>query len=230
MCHYILDTVAHPYVFYIGGKYIKTQPNTYRYKGFHRKIESGIDYLLLEEYFGLKANKFKIHKNILKNKTVANSILKLYEYSLYNTYHIKHGGKIFSDSYSQFRNYFILTFDSFGLKKLIAKVIAPILPKGIVGFVDSCSYYKCADPNFDYLNLSKSVWRHPVTGHKYYLNFFEILDLAYASISEILVELNNVFYGQNHDDISKLYDMIPNYSYSSGLDVSDRRPFKYAIF
>ncbi|WP_305768563.1 zinc dependent phospholipase C family protein [Candidatus Epulonipiscium viviparus] len=233
LCHYILDSSVHPYIFYIGGKYIPGDPDTDKYMGVHRKMELAIDYLILKEAFDLEANKFKVHKHILKAKPVPKIILDLYEFSLRSTYDIKNGGQIFDISYRYFRNYFILTYDNFGVKKAVAKAISPALPKEIAGLVDSFSYHKCYDGNIDYLNTSKDSWRHPITGEISNESFDDLIAAAHAKVAEILRQLNIAIFKtatDNADALERFYATVPNISYTTGIDSDDKRPYKYAKF
>ena len=49
ICHYILDSMAHPYIFYLGGRYQEDVPETHKYIGLHKKVELAIDTILCEE-------------------------------------------------------------------------------------------------------------------------------------------------------------------------------------
>ena len=224
MCHYILDSMAHPYIFYLGGRYDET-PDTIKYETLHKKIELAIDTLLLEQKFDLKAHRFKIHHHILKNITLPYSILSMYDEAMFLIYEINNGGNIFSKAFKDARNYFLLTYDTLGAKKMLAEAATPFLPKHLNVLKSSFSYHDCVNPDIDYMNVQKTVCRHPVTGNLYTFSFNDILRNAIKK-STLLLQAAYDF------SISKLStedfaELMPNISYLTGLPTSDTRPMKY---
>jgi len=224
MCHYVLDSMAHPYIFYLGGRYDDT-PETIHYKSIHKKIELAIDSLLLEQKFGLKAHQFKVHQHILKNIPIPYSILSMYDEALFLTYGINNGGTIFKKSYKDARSYFMLTYDMLGAKKAMAGITTPLLPKHFSTFKSSFSYHNCVNSNIDYMNDSKKVWRHPVTGNLYIFSFNDILRNA---IKKSTLLLQAAFdFSTSKMPTEEFKELLPNISYLTGLPMSDTRPMKY---
>lgn len=224
MCHYILDSMAHPYVFYLGGRYDET-PDTLKYQTLHKKIELAIDSLLLEQKFGLKAHQFKVHHHILKNIPIPYSILSMYDESLFLTYGINNGGNIFKKSYKDARNFFMLTYDMLGAKKAFAGMATTLLPKNSNILKSSFSYHNCVNPNIDYMNDNKQVWLHPVTGNLYIFSFNDILRNAIKK-STLLLQAAYDF-STSKIPAQEFKELLPNISYLTGLPTSDTRPMKY---
>ena len=225
ICHYVLDFMCHPYIFYIGGRYMKDDESTKPYQGLHKRIEVAIDALLLEEKFGLKADAFKIHKHILKEQNISPAILDMYEEILYAVYAVPNGAQIFKQSYSDFRNYYQLTYDRLGFKKVFAHSLSPLLPKSISPFMSSFSYHNCVDEFTDYLNLNKEGWLHPVTGTVYTFSF---KDLIHNSLKISSALLNTAYaFLQSEITYDELVAQMPKLSYLTGLPVSDERPMIY---
>ncbi|WP_069998938.1 zinc dependent phospholipase C family protein [Cellulosilyticum sp. I15G10I2] len=224
MCHYILDSMAHPYIFYLGGRYEDT-PDTAIYKTLHKKIELAIDSLLLEQKFGLKAHRFKIHQHILKNITIPYSILSIYDEALFLTYNINNGGNIFKKSYKDARNYFMFTYDTLGAKKLFAGAAFPLLPKNLSSLNVAFSYHNCVNSSIDYMNDGKQVWCHPVTGNIYTFSFNDILRNAMKK-STLLLQAAFDF-TTSKLPAEEFKELLPNISYLTGLPTSDTRPMKY---
>ncbi len=224
MCHYILDSMAHPYIFYLGGRYDET-PDTIKYQSLHKKIELAIDSLLLEQKFGLKAHQFKVYLHILKNITIPYSILSMYDEALFLIYDINNGGNIFKKSYKDARSFFMLTYDFLGAKKIFAGVASPLLPKSFYSLKTSFSYHNCVNANIDYMNDSKKVWRHPVTGNLYTFSFNDILRNA---IKKSTLLLQAAFdFSTSKMSSEEFKELLPNISYFTGLPTSDTRPMKY---
>ncbi len=224
ICHYVLDSMAHPYIFYLGGRYDET-PETVKYKTLHKKIELAIDTLLLEQKFGLKAHQFKVHNHILKNIPVPYSILSIYDEALYLVYDINNGGGIFKKSYKDARNYFMLTYDMLGAKKVFAGLASPLLPETLSSLKLSFSYHNCVQPDIDYMNDSRKVWRHPVTGNLYTFSFNDILRNAIKK-STILLQAAYEF-STGKLPLEEFEVLLPNISYLTGLPTSDTRSMKY---
>ena len=225
LCHYILDGLAHPYIFYLGGRYIKGQPETYKYKGLHKKIEIAIDSILCEEKFGIKASRFKIHKHILKDISIPTSIINLYDEMLFLLYGINGGGKLFSTSYEDTRTYFKLTYDQLGAKKVFANFASPLLPKQISTYATTFSYFHCINPDVDYLNKSRHVWLHPVTGNVYTFSFYDLLRNATKKSTSLLLATYDFATSNLSTEEFRCY--VPNHSYLTGLNTDDTRPMKY---
>lgn len=225
ICHYILDSMTHPYIFYLGGRYLEGVPETHKYMGLHRKIELAIDSILCEERFSIKSSQFKVHKTILKPTKIPDSILTMFDDVLFLSYGINGGGKLYEESYHDFKTYFKLTYDHLGTKKAISSLISPALPKSIAPFLQSFSYFNCLNPAFDYMNRSKHVWLHPVTGNVYTFSFYDLLRNAAKKSTFILQATYDFVYSQiSAEDIRKL---LPNISYLTGLLAEDTRPMKY---
>lgn len=228
LCHYALDVTCHPYIFYLGGRYNSEDPNTLKYQGMHKRIEVAIDSLLLQEKFNRSANSFKVHKHILKDVELPQIILDMYEELLFSIYALPNGSRVIKDSYHDFRNYFILTYDRLGLKKNLATVATPLLPKSIANLANTFSYHDCVDEFTDYINVKKAVWLHPVTGNVYTFSFYDLLRNAHK-LATNLIDGAYAFI-QSEITLEELEALLPNVSYLTGLRTSDNRPMQYYKF
>lgn len=225
ICHYILDSMAHPYIFYLGGRYIPENPDTKKYIGLHRKIELAIDSILSEERLSKKSCEFKIHKHILKDIHVPPHITSMFDETLFLNYGISNGGQIFSDAYADIRTYYKLTYDRFGTKKAFANLAAPIASKTLAPYANAFSYHNCLNPDFDYMNRSRKVWLHPVTGNVYTFSFYDILRNATKKSSSLLQQAYDFASGKVSSESFR--NALPNISYLTGLPTSDQRPMTY---
>lgn len=223
ICHYVLDSMTHPYIFYLSGRYIPDIPESHVFKGLHKKIEVTIDALLLKAKFGLDAHKFKVHQHILKLSKLPPCIHMFYDHVLFNVYAISNGGDIFEASYKSFKKYYGLTYDPVGLKKGFAASIAALLPGDLNAYANSFSYFQCDDDEFtDYLNKNKAVWLHPVTGTVYTFSFDDLIHNAHKISSKLL--LTGYAYTQGELSLEELTEALPNVSYLTGLPWQDTRP------
>ncbi|MEG0318895.1 MAG: zinc dependent phospholipase C family protein [Niameybacter sp.] len=228
LCHYALDVTCHPYIFYLGGRYSSEDSSTLKYQGLHKRIEMAIDTLLLQEKFNRHANSFKVHKHILKDVAFPPVILDMYDELLFSIYAIPHGSGIIKESYHDFRNYFALTYDRIGLKKGLASMASPILPKNIVSLANTFSYHDCVDEFTDYLNTKKTVWLHPVTGNVYTHSFYDLLKNAHKLATKLIDGAYSFI--QSEISLEELEELLPNVSYLTGLKTSDTRPMQYYKF
>ena len=225
ICHYILDSMAHPYIFYLGGRFIEDTPETHKYKGLHKKIELAIDTILCEEKFSTKASSFKVHKRILGAKTLPESIIHMYDETLFLIYSINNGGQIFKEAYEDTRTYYFLTYDRLGAKKAVISSTLSLVPKKFSPFLSSFSYYNCVSPFYDYMNRDKRVWLHPVTGNVYTFSFYDILRNANKKSTKLLLSAYDFVHGNMSADEFRRY--LPNISYLNGLSTDDHRPLHY---
>ncbi len=225
ICHYILDSMAHPYIFYLGGRYIEGDPETNKFQGLHKQLEIAIDSILYEEKFGKKASHLKIHSTILKDIRLPESLNGLYEDTLLLSYGIHNGGNLFNRSYHDTRAYYKTTYDSSGVKKGLLNVVSPIVSKSISPFVSSFSYFNCVNHNYDYMNRNRQVWLHPVTGNVYTFTFYDILRNAIKKSCSLLLATYDCAIGKISIDDYRA--SIPNISYLTGLNTSDTRPMTY---
>lgn len=225
ICHYILDSMAHPYIFYLGGRYLPDVPETQKYAGLHRKIELAIDTILCQERLSKKSSTFKVHKHLLKEMVIPEHIISLFDETLFLNYGINHGGDIFRESYADMRTYYKLTYDRFGTKKAFAHIASSLVKKSIAPFMDTFSYHNCLNPDFDYLNLNRRVWLHPVTGNVYTFSFYDILRNA-TKKSAPLLQLAYDF-ATSKITADTFRSALPNISYLTGLSTEDSRPMTY---
>lgn len=225
ICHYILDSMAHPYIYYLGGRYVEDAPDTRKYMGLHKKVELAIDTILYQERFATKSSHFKIHKNILKNISIPKCILTMFDETLFLNYGINGGGTIFKESYDDIRTYYKMTYDRFGTKKAMASLVTPLLPKSTTPLVSTFSYYNCLNEDFDYMNKNKRVWLHPVTGNVYTFSFYDILRNANKKSTSLLQAAYDFATSQISAEDFRM--LLPNISYLTGLPTDDTRPMKY---
>ncbi len=225
ICHYILDSMAHPYIFYLGGRHLEELPDTHKYIGLHKKLEVAIDTILCEEKFNMKSSSFKVHKHILKDLTIPVSILGLFDDTLFLLYGINNGGQIFKEAYKDTRTYYKLTYDYFGAKKAFMNAASPLAPKGLAPYLSTFSYFNCVNPIYDYMNHNKKVWLHPVTGNVYTFSFYDILRNANKKSILLLLAAYDFAISKISADDFRVY--LPNISYLTGLSTEDTRPMKY---
>lgn len=226
VCHYSLDKTTHPYIYYVTGIYDKNNPETFNYRGNHKRLEIAMDTVLLYEMYNIHSRKYKITDNILKLKTIPNSILSIYDKLLNDMYDIKSGGEIFLNSYRDMRRIVNISYDPFGIKKFLANIIDKTINKYGSTAYSTLSYYKSCNKEIDYLNKNKKYWYHPCNDNeKYNFNFYELMNNA-SNTALIFIE---IIFNYLNDLVSEtdLYNIFKNESYNTGKENVKYKDIKY---
>lgn len=226
ICHYYLDHTAHPYIFHVTGVYDKKDLNTYKYRGLHLLIEKSIDALFIEKYYNKKPHKYKIYKQILPQKEVNVFIVDAMNKVIKDTFNLENFGLIYKKSIKHMKTFYkIVINDQYGLKKPFYKIVNKLFNKTGKNVFQYFSIYKTIDKNIDYLNLSKKEWIHPQYSNiKSNESFLELFEKAKNNAVNILEKVYDYVF--NDKDIN-LKELIPDLSYSTGLDWRDNKKMEY---
>lgn len=226
ICHYCLDTIAHPFIFYKTGRYEKNEKETIKYNSLHNYMETFIDNTLIKMR-GFQHKTFSFRELCFDFKNFSKELKNTLDDSFEDTYHIKNMGKIYYQSLKQMC--FILQvfrIDRYGIKKFFYKLIDHITPKTVMR-LESISYYKVLD-QYDYLNKKKKRWYYPsdknIASQK---NFFELYDEGVKKAIDIIEQVNDYFYNNKSIDINNLFQ---NKSYLTGLDCDKKLKFRFFEF
>lgn len=221
ICHYVLDSLCHPYIIYLAGDVNKDL----KYRGNHEKIETSLDAYIYQ----------KKEKQELKKATLANTLLPICNFSkplqetinnaFYKTFSAPNMALIYEKSYKV--GHFILKYfvtDKKGIKKRLYTIKDAITKK-------SHRKYEYLSFHIDntkkkYVNLNHKTWHHPVTNEPYNDSF---LDLYNQSIKEATNKIKAIdkYLNTNKKDLQKLLKIIGNNSYTTGLDCLQKQTLKY---
>ena len=213
ICHFCLDSIAHPYIIYRTGMFNKKDKSTYKYKGMHSYMESYIDNYYLKQK---DIEKFNLKKFCFSKDKFTKELNDSINYSFKNTYNINNMDKVYYKSLNQMNNFLTLfRLDKYGIKKGVYKFIDLITPKSTFPF-KSLSYHIDNYDNLDFLNLEKREWVYPVDNNiKSNKNFFELYNDALEEAYHIIQEVNSYFFNNKKIDINYLFK---NKSYVTGVD------------
>lgn len=227
--HYISDTYMHPFISYRTGRYsTKRKKETKKYKGIHTNTEIRIDATYYNLETGKDYKKFKIYKDYIPKLTFSKNLINAIDNTFKETFKVSNMGKIFNKSYNQSKNvYRILMYDPYGIKKFIYNCIDFLTPfKDIVA--TSFSLYK--EPmSENFFNNKKNHWCNPVdmnliSDKSWYDLYNEAVDRAAKLIEDANKCLENKL---EDEEISK---SLGNNSYTTGMDLSDKRIAQYFEF
>ncbi len=208
LCHYSLDTTAHPYIYNVTGNY--TDKNTKKYRGNHLKLERGIDAILLKRkninprfyrlngYFSLK----------FLNDDFISKLNIIYE----KTYQMNNMGEIYSHSYTDFQsNFKILVYDPLGIKKVFYSIV-DMFTSGTMMYKNLT--YNANLTKYDYMNTKHTTWKHPVTGVESNKSFDDLYNEAVEKAVSLLDSTIMLFNGES----SNIFNKIENTNYNTGLE------------
>lgn len=198
ICHFVLDYMLHPYIYYISGK----EPL------HHQKVELGIDAEFLKEKFDLDAKHLKINKHVLKDIDLNLNICKLYGETLLAIYNVEKGGDLFKASYKDMRRHY-----SFHLASFVSKLLHSLQTLQI-------------EEN-TYLNKQKRVWHHPVTGNVYTFSVDQIFHNAMKMCYGLLQSAYEYVYCEtSYDDLKYIVPNVSYYTGMPLEDKREMKYFK----
>ena len=212
ICHYALDSLAHPYVFHKTGEYLKNE-ETLIYRGLHTRLERAIDSYIIRCFYLETPWKYKITKNVLKLKKLPKEIYNDLDQIYLNTYDYPNASKIINDSIKYQRKFYNFIYDPVGLKqKLFEKI-----DNGKSGLdYTTFSYYKKEIYDLDYFNLNRRKWVNPVDDKiTSFDSFWDLFEKAKTKADELIEIAYRYIYEKEDIELSNHF---LNKSYLTGID------------
>ncbi len=191
-CHYALDSIAHPYIYYRQQELKRILPKA-EHRGIHHKVESDIDSEIYLVKTGKMINHFNIMKDLISDKKMQQDIAKLYEYVFLNVYDIKIDTtaiqKCFGDAYRIIR---------LVMGKPLALCFAKILDGLALKRNSLSAHVRRKKGDGDPLNLNKKPWYH-LTNNSARTNI-TFLQLEQQALVKAM-SMQNEIYNAVQDDI-----------------------------
>lgn len=223
LTHHALDTTIHPYIFHYTGIYDEDDSNTIEWAGLHLQFERKVDIAFMKHTLGIQAHKKHLAKQTLPLKSLSEPIMTMMDESVKTVFNINKSANVFNQGYQTMKKvgrWFV--FDPFKIKKrLIGLFESRKKPKNTY-FQDLSHAQNIND--FDYLNLNKSPWLHPVTGETNHHSVLEIFEEAFK-ISKDWTEA--VIKGFKEKTTKPLESLLENASYDTGLPLSEKQTMTY---
>ncbi|MEY8339168.1 zinc dependent phospholipase C family protein [Lachnospiraceae bacterium 62-35] len=228
LCHYIGDSICHPYV-YGRINYDINNPSTYHH-GLHASLENDIDAILLKKYKQKKPSEFNQAATICLNGLEMQFISHFLSSCINETYYpISYKNNFQVTPRMVSRSILALRFgcrtlaDKSGRKKNSIKFVESIFLKNPVAstkiVTDSVS-----SPRYC-LNSDHEVWCNPwKKSLASTASFPELFHQSLAKCSTIYYQLNSILTSPiplEEQDFHLILSELGNYSYHSGLSVSD---------
>ncbi|MCM1053305.1 MAG: zinc dependent phospholipase C family protein [Ruminococcus sp.] len=227
ICHYILDSTAHPYIFYKTGKYEKTK-KTAKYRGKHSKIESMIDAINYQERTNKPIYKANLSRALIPKITISKELKETINYTYLETFNIPNASKTLKRGITNYRlclKHFMAS--RYGLKIPFYKLIdfAKLYPNDYIN--NLCYRIKKLDNSV--LNLNHQKWVYPVNKNiSYHYSFNDLYDLSLEKARNIINKLDIAL--SNPKSINKILKEIGNLSYTTGINCNNKAKMQYFAF
>ncbi len=227
ICHFVLDSTVHPYIYYKTGYFNKNDKSTYKYNNVHTFMETFLDNDMIKRRESINPYKFNISKFSFDTSKFSNELKDTIKYTFKETYDVDNMDKIYYKSLKQMRNsIFIFRQDRYGIKKFFYKLADTFTSKRVFRF-EAISYHYPLNDRHNFLNENHKLWRNP---SDYSLTSDEsFLDLYLRALKLAKVMVCASFDYINGKDI-ELEKVFINKSYITGLDCELDKELKYFEF
>ena len=225
ICHYVLDSTLHPFIYYYGGKYEKNNSKTYKYRGKHDYIELMIDAIMCKERYNKRIEECHIKRQVFPKLAFTYNLSAIINQVYLDTFHIKNGWKLYFKSYRRYRFCFRHFMNSrFGVKKAIYKLIdkIPVCP---IKLQNHCYYVSKLD--YSVLNIEHKKWYYPVDKKiSYHYSFFDLYDVAVVRAVKLITLIDEAI-DKDDKTIKKVVKEIGNLGYGTGVNENRKVTMKY---
>lgn len=227
ICHYVLDSTVHPYIYYKTGYFNKNDKSTYKYNNVHTFMETFLDNDMIKRRESINPYKLNISKFSFDTSKFSNELNDTIKYTFKETFDVDNMDKIYYKSLKQMKNsIFIFRQDRYGIKKFFYKLADTFTSKRVFRF-EAISYHYPLNDRHNFLNENHKLWRNPCD---YSLTSEEsFLDLYLRALKLAKVMICASFDYINGKDI-ELEKVFINKSYITGLDCELDKELKYFEF
>ncbi len=228
ICHYILDSTTHPYIFYKTGKYTKNKKNL-KYKGKHSEIEKMIDAINYQERNNKPIYKVNLSKKLLPKISFSKELKETINYTYSKTFNVSNAEKIIRKGIRNYRFCLKHIMSShYGFKIPIYKLIDFTNLYKKDSLYNLCYHIKKLD--YSVLNLKHQKWLYPVNKNiSYHYSFNDLYDLSLEKARSIINKLD-IALSTNNQEINKILKELGNLSYTTGINCNNKSPMHYFAF
>lgn len=210
--HYMLDTKCHPYVYSQVGT-----DSSRKTLGRHFSLETDIDREILYEYRHIKPYEFSHSSVIHVSHHELSVITASLNYAISKTYtdiHLKkrHISKAIVST--------IIINRILSDKRAVKRKILSFLEKVLLGYTFLTNMLiNDINERADACNRSKQPWTNPwLDSETSNLSVFEIMKEAGNSYLKFIPYLEDAMTGKSTDNNKRMFELLGNLSYNSGLD------------
>lgn len=178
LCHYALDSTAHPYVnaraSLMAGERENENPST-----MHGEIEASLDAIVLRWKTGKLPSEVKLKNTFPKNEGVQRMIARLYREVLFAVYCADVSEEALYQATKDAHLLFAACNDRTGLKRSVFNLIE----RGRPHYITSHLVPLTEDPEWDFANTAHEEWTH--NGEVHTEDFFQLYDKALELAAEL---------------------------------------------
>lgn len=226
ICHYVLDSTIHPYIYFKSGKYNYKNKKTKIYKGGHDKFEYMIDAILYKERNNKEIYKANLKKEVFAKYSFSSDLKEVLNQVYLDTFQVlngyqlvKRGVRNYSFVFSHImcsrwgiKYYFYKLFDFFHFSKRC--------------YLANCSYH-IKKLDYTVLNKEHKKWYYPVDKKiSYHYSFYDLYDVAIERARKIINDLDYAL-DKDEKEIKKVLREIGNLSYATGKNADKNYVMKY---
>ncbi len=227
ICHYVLDSTIHPYVFYKTGVFNKKNINSYKYNNAHAFMEAFLDCDMIKRRENINPYKFKLGKFCFDNRRFSNKLNNTINCVFNETFNINNMDKKYYKSLKQMkRDLIIFRRDRYGIKKFFYKLADTFTSKRCFRF-EAISYHCSLEDNHNYLNENHNLWRNPTTYDLTSTESFLDLYLKSLKVAKVLICASFDYISGKDIDLEKIF---VNNSYITGINCDSDKKLKYFEF
>ncbi len=214
ICHYISDSIIHPYVNYKSKK-IKYE---------HNLIEHFLDCYLIEKRDHVKPWKYNMMSNSFNNVLFTNNLREVINCVYKETFDINNMTKFYEKSVKDMYWFFkLFRQDKTGIKIGIYNFLDFVTREKIFKLKLFSYHYKFKTNTF--LNENHKTWSNPCDKKiKCTRSFDELYIYAVDEAIKVVKEVDKYLLDNKKVNLKKLF---PNTSYSTGLNCNKKLEFKY---
>lgn len=183
LCHYSLDSTAHPYINSLADRLVEQRPYENR-TTMHGEVEAALDAIMLRRETGKLPSEVSLGKMFPKNEAVQRRIAKLYRDMIFRVYGEDVPEEELYRATGDAHFVFSLLTDRTGLKLRAFH----LLERGKPSLVSSHLVPLTEREDVDYANVRREEWRFGETVSQQ--DFFELFEQA----QELAVKLITGFY------------------------------------
>lgn len=221
ICHYVLDSTVHPYIYYHAGVYSK---KTKQNRGKHNYYEYMIDAILYKERNGKDIYKTNLVKEVFPKFKFEKELEQAINDVYLNTFSENNAFNLIKNGHRNYR--FMMKHgmcSRFGIKKFLFR-FTNLFPISIK--LTSANYH-IKKLDYKVMNREHNKWLHPVDKNiNYHYSFDDLYDIALETAKKYITALDTALNG-NDKEIKKVLKEIGDKSYATGLSCTNKRPMKY---
>ena len=228
ICHYVLDSTVHPFIYYYGGKYDRKNKKTYIYRGRHDYLESMIDAIIYQERFHKPIYKGHIGRNVFPKIKFTTNLVQALDKVYFDTFQVQHGYKIYLKGYKRFRFvYRYLMSSRFGIKKKCYALFDLTHVVSSLKLQNFCYYVRKLD--YSVLNLEHKKWYYPVDKKiSFHYSFYDLYDVAIVKAVKLITMVDEAI-DKDEKAIKKVLKEIGNLGYGTGVNENRKVTMKYFV-